>query len=84
MTGNMASDGNDWMRSQGREDVWVRVWFDTTCVAHYRADRELAQRYVADVRSHFHGLTFTIDPLPDDAPPTRPLPAEKLWTVVAP
>jgi len=72
------------MRSPGREEVLVRVWFGTTCVAHYRADRELAQRYVADVRSHFHGLTFTIDPLPDDPPPTRPLPAEKLWTVVAP
>ena len=45
MTHDVASDGNEWMRSPNPEDVWVRVWFDATCVAHYRADRELAQRY---------------------------------------
>ena len=59
--------------------VWVRVWFGPTAVAHYRADRELAERYVADLAGHFHGLRFTIDPLPDVEPPTRPLPAEQLW-----
>jgi hypothetical protein len=60
-------------------DVWVRVWFGPTAVAHYRADRELAERYVAAVGGHFHGLRFSIDPLPDYAPPTRSLPAERLW-----
>ena len=60
-------------------DVWVRVWFGPTEVAHDRADRELAQRYVAEVGDHFHGLRFTVDPLPDYAPPTRPLPAQRLW-----
>lgn len=64
-------------------DVWVRVWFGSTAVAHYRAGRELAERYVAEVGGHFHGLQFTIDPLPDYPPPTRPLPAEQLW-ILAP
>jgi hypothetical protein len=56
----------------------VRVWFGPIAVADYRADRGLAERYVADVGSSFHGLQLTIDPLPNHAPPTRPLPAEQL------
>ena len=65
--------------SKVSQDVWVRVWFGPTAVAHYRADRELAKRYVRDVGAHFQGLRFSIDPLPDHSPPTRPLPAEQLW-----
>jgi hypothetical protein len=90
VVGDMDTDDSDSARTdqdsadakevpQVSGDVWVRVWFGATAVAHYRAEKELAERYVADVGRHFRGLWFTIDPLPDDAPPTRPLPAERLW-----
>jgi hypothetical protein len=74
MSGNSAN-------AEVSEDVWVRAWFGPTVIADYRADRELAERYVDDVGGHFHGLRLTIDPLPEYAPPTRPLPAEQLWTL---
>lgn len=87
---NMTTDGSRWKptardsaepedHSKLSDDVSVRVWFGPSEVAHYRADRDLAERYVADVGRHFHGLRFTISPLPDQAQPTRPLPAERLW-----
>ena len=59
----------------------MRVWFGPTAVAHYRAERELAEQYVTAVRDHFRGLRFTVDPMPDHAPPTRPLPSWQLWTL---
>ena len=87
---DMGTGRNDWGPADGDPadaevplemtgEVWVRVWFGPEAIAHYRADRELAERYVAEVGGYFHGLQFTIDPLPNHAPPTRPLPAEQLW-----
>lgn len=66
------------MRDVSDQQLYVRVWFGDTAVAHYRAPADLAHRYVAAVRGHFQGLRFTVDPLPQNAP-ARPLPAEVLW-----
>jgi hypothetical protein len=62
-----------------RTDRWIRVWWDTTVLCHYRAEPAIATKYVEAVRPHFAGLRFTIDPLPADFPPARELPARQLW-----
>lgn len=60
----------------------VRVWFGRHVVADYRADADLAERYVEAMSRRFAGLRITNEPVPepDDAPP-RPLPGERLWDV---
>jgi hypothetical protein len=58
----------------------VRVWFGDHVIADYRADADLAERYVAAMARRFTGLRITNDPVPDPDPaPYRPLPGEWLW-----
>ncbi len=58
----------------------VRVWFGSHVIADYRADADLAERYVAAMARRFVGLRITCDPVPDpDHAPARPLPGERLW-----
>ncbi len=60
----------------------VRVWFGSHVIADYRADADLAERYVAAMSRRFTGLRITIDPVPDPDPGQhRPLPGERLWEV---
>jgi hypothetical protein len=60
----------------------VRVWFGRHVIADYRAEADLAERYVAAMSRRFVGLRITNDPLPErDAGVGRPLPAARLWDV---
>lgn len=65
---------------QGPARRRVRVWFGKHVIADYRADADLAERYVAAMARRFVGLQITNDPIPEpDAVPGRPLPGERLW-----
>jgi hypothetical protein len=58
----------------------VRVWFGKHVIADYRADADLAERYVAAMARRFVGLRITNEPDPErDAGSGRPLPGERLW-----
>ncbi|HZO64078.1 MAG: hypothetical protein ACRDP9_26175 [Kribbellaceae bacterium] len=67
---------------QAGERRRVRVWFGSHVIADYRADADLAERYVAAMARRFTGLRITSDPVPDpDLAEPRPLPGERLWDV---
>ncbi len=58
----------------------VRVWFGDHVIADYRADADLAERYLAALEWRFAGLRITTEPVPDpDTGPGRGLPGERLW-----
>jgi hypothetical protein len=60
----------------------VRVWFGNHVIADYRAEADLAERYVAAMSRRFTGLRITNDPVPEpDTAVPRPLPGERLWEV---
>ena len=66
------------VRGGGRRRV--RVWFGSHVIADYRADAELAERYVAAMAWRFAGLRITNEPVPEpDDEPGRALPGERLW-----
>lgn len=58
----------------------VRVWFGNHVIADYRADADLAERYVAAMSRRFVGLRITTEEVPQPDPtPGRALPGERLW-----
>jgi len=60
----------------------VRVWFGDHAIADYRANAELAERYVAAMEWRIAGLRITNEPMPEPDPgpgPGRALPGERLW-----
>jgi hypothetical protein len=64
----------------GQQRRRVRVWFGKHVIADYRADADLAERYVTAMARRFVGLRITNEPVPEPDPvPARALPGERLW-----
>lgn len=59
----------------------VRVWFGQHPIADYIAEPELAERYAEAMGRRFAGLKVTTDVVPVTAPPSQPLPSERLWDI---
>ena len=65
---------------RGPERRRVRVWFGKHVIADYRADADLAERYIAAMARRFVGLRITNEPIPErEAGSGRPLPGERFW-----
>lgn len=60
----------------------VQVWHGEHLLAEYAASETLAGQYVEVMNRHFLGLRLTVDA--DLSGAERPLPAARLWEVVAP
>ena len=62
--------------------VRVRVWFGQHLIANYVANLTAANGYAAATQDRFAGLTVTVDHNLDGT--ERPMPAERLWSVLPP
>lgn len=59
----------------------MKVWFGQHIIAQYIAEPTLAERYADAMSRRFAGLKVTNDRVPLSAPPSRPLPSERLWDI---
>lgn len=78
----MPADVRCQRRGMAGEQRRVQVWHGEHLLAEYAASEPLAGQYVEVMRRHFLGLTLTVDD--NVAGVERPLPAARLWEVVAP